>query len=71
MLAAHPTCARRGDEWWWPGPPEPCIELAIIDDHIVAIAFGGDVDDPANRQGLCTGCHHVKSQVEATTSRRP
>lgn len=71
MLAARPMCARRGDEWWWNGRRGPCAELATIDDHIVAIAHGGDLDDPANRQGLCTSCHHLKTQAEATTPRRP
>lgn len=68
MLADQPMCARRGDEWWWTGPRQPCRELATIDDHIVPIALGGDLHDPANRQGLCEGCHQVKSQAEARTN---
>lgn len=66
MLAERPLCARAGTEWWWTGPQRPCVHLATQDDHILAIADGGDLHDPANRQPLCEGCHKVKSGAEAT-----
>ncbi len=57
MLRAHPLCA-------W-----QCGRLATIDDHVVAIAEGGDPDDPSNRQGLCESCHEIKSADEARRAR--
>jgi len=69
MLAANPMCARRGDEWWWPGPSTACTNLATEDDHIVSIAQGGDLDDPANHQGLCHPCHLEKAKAEAALGR--
>ena len=68
MLAEHPMCARLGTEWWWTGPRKACSELATEDDHIIAIAHGGDEHDPTNRQGLCSGCHGVKTAAEARIS---
>lgn len=70
MLADQPMCARRGNEWWWPGPRVPCSELATIDDHVQALALGGDPHDPANRQGLCADCHEVKTKAEARVRSR-
>lgn len=46
------------------------MELASIDDHIVALAFGGDLHDPANRQNLCAACHSVKTAAESAAGRR-
>lgn len=71
MLAERPLCARRGDEWWWDSDPEPCDELATQDDHVVALAHGGDEHDPANRQGLCGPCHAAKTKAEARTPAPP
>ena len=69
MLTANPLCSRTGHEWWWPDPPAQCVELATDDDHVVPIADGGDLDDPANRAGLCGECHKVKSSAEAARRR--
>ena len=33
-------------------------------DHIVPMAFGGDVVEPSNLQMLCTECHYSKSQAD-------
>ncbi|MBL0720203.1 HNH endonuclease [Piscinibacter sp. Jin2] len=37
--------------------------LATQRDHIVPLSEGG-LDEEANTQGLCDGCHQVKSEVE-------
>lgn len=71
MLAANPMCARTGREKWWRGEPGPCRELATEDDHVVPLAAGGDLHDPANRQGLCAGCHDAKSKAEREDSPPP
>ena len=57
MLAEQPMCATG------------CGRLAAVDDHIRAIAEGGDLHDPANRQGLCLVCTDEKTQAEAARGR--
>lgn len=57
MFAGHPLCATG------------CGRLARIDDHIVPVADGGDLHEPANHQGLCGPCHDEKTAREAAVRR--
>jgi len=48
---------------------QPCkregrITEATEVDHLVNLAEGG-TDDSSNLQGICAGCHKVKTQMEA------
>jgi 5-methylcytosine-specific restriction endonuclease McrA len=54
--AFNPTdsrCARTGKR-----------TLARVVDHIVALAFGGDMWAPENHQSLCHLCHALKNEAE-------
>lgn len=55
MLAEQGTCA-------W------CARLAVIDDHIIPLAWGGARDARDNHQGMCDACHKIKTQAEARAS---
>lgn len=58
MLRDSPLCATG------------CGRLATIDDHVIPLAEGGDLDDPDNHQGLCEPCHGEKTKAEAARARR-
>lgn len=45
-----------------------CGALATEVDHIVPLGEGGD-DGMDNRQAICPGCHHEKTQQEAQRAR--
>lgn len=53
ILDRHPICNHCG------------LEPSTVADHIIPHAEGG-TDDEHNGQGLCQGCHDIKTQQERT-----
>jgi 5-methylcytosine-specific restriction enzyme A len=58
-LRAYPICAVEG-----------CRHLAVVVDHIVPLAEGGELWDMSNWQGLCPAHHQVKSTADALRGKR-
>jgi len=57
----HPLCVR------CLAKKPPAYALAVVLDHIVALANGGkdfDEDQGSNRQGLCLACHVEKTRED-------
>lgn len=50
---------------------EGCTEYADTVDHIVSLALGGDMADPANLQPACKHCNSVKGANERWQRGKP
>jgi 5-methylcytosine-specific restriction enzyme A len=64
-LARFPFCGMRGDGRFH-ADESLCVqqgrrERATVTDHIVPLASGGALFDPANHQSLCTSCNTRKA----------
>jgi len=64
VLERDPVCRCRGCKHC---TPTGCTAPSDEADHVTAVANGGSDDWRTNGQGLCSGCHLVKTLHEATS----